>query len=463
VAEPRPYRTGDGRVLARSLASRERVMTVVLRSVGHARSAAIRLRTALARWRATARPRFAETLFRYADVFAGRRGVRRATTRGVLPFANAATRNRTLLPIVWLDTRPPAREFAPGAAGTAVSPRIDGRSVTEGVTLPAVRLYEFTDVQVSAGAAVFRSERDVTIERVPGVAEARCSFIGERLLAHGRHVAALPKRTAAATPLEKGFFLSGFGDWNYYHWMIELLPKLAHWHGLPPELRAYPLLVGPAVREHPSLLEALAVFCDDAEIRVLNDGELYTVGHLAHINAPSTCPFNLRPDEEVRVTDFLIRPDVIHDWRDRVELGRRRPTSPGRRLFLARSAAHRAYNEVDVLPVFTRAGFETVYLERMSLREQIDALHSADVVAGPTGAAWTNLIWCRDGTKALCWLPEQSTRFSAFSTIASIVGVDLRYLAYSTPARSTAELYHASYRLDVDEVERTVAALLAEI
>jgi capsular polysaccharide biosynthesis protein len=343
-----------------------------------------------------------------------------------------------------------------------VSPKIDGHAVTADVDLPPVRLYTFTDVRVAAGAAVFESERDVTIEGVAGVATARCSFQGGRLLVHDRHLAAMAKRPDAGTTLAHGFFLSGFGDWNYYHWMIEVLPKLTHWHTLAPDLRAYPLLVGPAVREHPSLLEALAAFCDGAEIRVLNEGEVYTVGHLLHVNAPNTCPFNLRPGDEVRVSDFLIRPEVIHDWRDRVGLGQGRTASGGRRLFLARSGAHRAYNEAEVLPVFLREGFETVYLERISLREQIDALNSADFLAGPTGAAWTNLIFCTPGAKGLCWLPNQSTEFSAFSTLATIVGVDLRYLTYATNARSTAELYNAGYRLDVTEVERTLAALLAE-
>ena len=44
--------------------------------------------------------------------------------------------------------------------------------------------------------------------------------------------------------------------------------------------------------------------------------------------------------------------------------------------------------------MFVREGFEPVYLERMSLGEQIAAINSAELIAGPTGAAWTNLIFC---------------------------------------------------------------------
>jgi capsular polysaccharide biosynthesis protein len=343
-----------------------------------------------------------------------------------------------------------------------VSPNIAGRTDTADVALPPVCLYTFPNVLVMANSAFFVAETNVIIERVPGVDDARCTFHGGRLVAHGRHLAEVVKRPTHVTSLENGFFLSGNGDWNYYHWMIELLPKLQYWHQLGPELRAYPLLVSQGVVDQASMLEALALFGDGAEVRVLNHEEVYTVGHLLHINSPNTCPFNLRGDHEVKVTDFLFRPEVIQDWRRRVGISRRPSITRGHRLFLARSGAHRSYNEAEVLPLFTREGFEPVYLERMSLREQVAAMNSAELIAGPTGAAWTNLMFCSHGAKALCWMSEQSKQFSAFSTIASMVGVDLRYFTYPTDARSTHDLYWADYRLDVTKLERALADLLAE-
>jgi capsular polysaccharide biosynthesis protein len=422
----------------------------------------VRFGAALARRRRVARQRLAGKLFSLSDALLGWRGARPAVIRMVLRGANARSTPTAFLPIVWLDNCPPVTQFVPGRRGTAVSPNIGGRFVAADVALPPVCLYAFPNVAVVAGSSLFVSEKNVIIERVAGVDDARCVFQSGALVAHGRHLAAVARRPVLGTSLENGFFLSGYGGWNYYHWMIELLPKLQYWHTLAPELRAYPLLVSEAVRDHGSMMEALAVFCDGAEIRVLNDDEEYTVGRLLHINAPNTCPFNLRADDEVRVTDFLLRPEVIHEWRTRVGISPRRSTPGRRRLFLARSGAHRSYNEAEVLPVFIREGFEPVYLERMSLSEQIDAMSSAELLAGPTGAAWTNLIFCNHGAKGLCWLPDQSQQFSAFSTIASIVGVDLRYLTYPTSARSTAELYSANYRLEATEVERALAGLLAE-
>src|SRR5437588_5403450 len=115
--------------------------------------------------------------------------------------------------------------------------------------------------------------------------------------------------------------------------MIEILPKLRYWHSLDPDLRRYPLLVGDQVLQFPSLLEALELCCHEPDIRILNHGQMYTVGHLLHINAPSACVFNLRGWEEERVTDTRVRPQTIHDWRRRVGLDNDRSVRGGRRLF----------------------------------------------------------------------------------------------------------------------------------
>ena len=427
-----------------------------------ARRMIARLRFAMTWRRPMVRRWVADRTFLLLDLLLGWRRGRPRVIRMLLPAANAQFTHREFLPIVWLDGCRPEAQCEPGQRGTAVSPNIAGRAVTAEVVLPPVRQYAFSNVQIVANSTVFTSESNLIIERVPGIDDARCRFSGGRLVTHGRHLAEIDVRPLHGTPLDNGFFLSGYGAFNYYHWMIELLPKLSYWRQLSPELRTYPLLVSEAVREYPSMMEALAMFCDEAETRVLNDDEVYTVGHLIHINAPNTCPFNLEAGHEVRVTDFLVRPETIRDWRRRVGIGQRHGPTDGRRLFLARSAAHRSYNEEEILPVFVREGFEPVYLERMSLREQIAAINSAELIAGPTGAAWTNLIFCGEGAKGLCWLPDQAKQFSAFSTIANIVGVDLRYLTYPTDARSTFDLYSADYRLEVGEVERALSQLLVE-
>ena len=85
---------------------------------------------------------------------------------------------------------------------------------------------------------------------------------------------------------------------------------------------------------------------------------------------------------------------------------------------------------------------------------------TAEYIAGPTGAAWTNLMFCRKGAKALCWMPRQLSEFSAYSNLARIAGVQMDYVSYTVDADSTQALYDADYRVDPGAVERALQKTL---
>jgi Glycosyltransferase 61 len=411
-------------------------------------------------WRDRIRGALARIAFWLLDGFVSRHGPRRRAIHLAVRAGSFLAGDSTILPIAWLDDRTPTMRLADAGAGISVGPSLAGRSSVKSVTLPAVSLYALREVTLAAGAPAFASDGSILIERVPGVEVNRCSFLGGPVLAHGNSFAAIPQRRSVA--LESGFFLAGYGYSNWYHWMIEILPKLRFWQELPRALRAYPLLVGEDACAQTAFLEALAAFSSDADISVLKKDELYTVGHLLHINSPNPSPFNLRGINQMRVMDFFMRPSAIQDWRQRVGLDPRQRSTPNRQIFLARANDRRPYNQSEVLDMFCGSGFEPVYFDQMSLREQVDTMASARLIAGPTGAAWANLIFCTPGAKALCWMAEPYREYSAYSTIAHILGIDLRYLTYATNARSTGDLYATGYHLDMTTLERELAGLLVD-
>tara|TARA_Y100001933_G_C19010789_1_gene568757 strand:+ start:124 stop:1872 length:1749 start_codon:yes stop_codon:yes gene_type:complete len=60
--------------------------------------------------------------------------------------------------------------------------------------------------------------------------------------------------------------------------------------------------------------------------------------------------------------------------------------------------------EVENL-IIKKFGFEPVELEKFSFHEQVSILSNCEFVVGPTGAAWTNIIFCdkKKSVKAICW------------------------------------------------------------
>ena len=72
-----------------------------------------------------------------------------------------------------------------------------------------------------------------------------------------------------------------------------------------------------------------------------------------------------------------------------------------RRLYISRAGAQRrpVANEREIEAILGSWGFETVRLEELRVREQAKLFASAEVVVGPHGAGFTNLVFCPPGAK----------------------------------------------------------------
>jgi capsular polysaccharide biosynthesis protein len=273
------------------------------------------------------------------------------------------------------------------------------------------------------------------------------------LIWHGQRVALVEK--CPQEDVERGLFLAGLGYFNYYHWMIELLPKLYFLRALEPAIQDYPILLGEEFMRFPQFREALDYWLPNAQTKILKDAHSYRVHDLYHINAPANLPFNLRAGDRLRISDFLISGEDIRHWRQLALPTSSHHSHKMSRIFLLRDLDRRSYNQEEAQKAFEARGFVGVYPERLSLHEQVDLFSSASFIVGPSGAAWTNLIFCRSGTRALCWMAGLTPNFAAYSNLASKCGVTLRYVIHKTVARTTGELYSAPYSIDPDVLIRT--------
>ena len=79
------------------------------------------------------------------------------------------------------------------------------------------------------------------------------------------------------------------------------------------------------------------------------------------------------------------------------------PEPPNRRIYISRSDTRkrRIVNEAEIWPSFARRGFESIAAARFSFREQVALFAEAEMVAGPHGAGFSNLLFAPDGTRVL--------------------------------------------------------------
>jgi len=228
---------------------------------------------------------------------------------------------------------------------------------------------------------------------------------------------------------KNGIILCCEYDFNYFHWTVEVLPRLRTIeHSSVP--RDIPIFVSAGL--HKNLLEALQRIVDGSRpIEALSPGvpalfdELYLPFDPVAVHDNYWGP--IQPGR-----DSYIDPGGLLFVRERLLRSHRAPARRfGRRLFLSRSgAAIRKPRNMDAIEALVkRHGFSVVDPARLTLDEQIAALSSAEIIISPTGAALTNLIFCRPGTRALvffCNHPGANPYFWAH--IAEPVGVKLRTL-----------------------------------
>ncbi|MCA9472533.1 MAG: glycosyltransferase family 61 protein [Nitrospirales bacterium] len=105
-------------------------------------------------------------------------------------------------------------------------------------------------------------------------------------------------------------------------------------------------------------------------------------------------------------------PRWVCDWLRRTFLptgGTR--SKPRRKIYVSRSLAGRrkVVNEEEIFSFLAPQGFRFCHLEQLSLAEQITLFHEAEIVVGPHGSGFANLVFCDPGTRVIELFPSRAT------------------------------------------------------
>jgi capsular polysaccharide biosynthesis protein len=370
-----------------------------------------------------------------------------------------------VIPLGWMDESTMFQEkrlLRHGSKCIAYGPHYVGREQsTESICLPDIYYYVFKNARISVtSSSVILNDKQVIIDRAIGPDQNKYDYTSGHIIAHKSNIAIV--RIGKAEGIKQGIFLGGNGSSNYYHWMIEILAKLEFLPKLPEHYQNYPLLVSEDIFSTSSFKETLDIFAKGYELIVLEKKLSYIVDELIFINSPSNIPFNLVGNQKAKLSDCTIN-NLSLDYVRKIALekafGITTPLNYPPKIFLCRKSGRRNYNQKEVVNYLSNFGFVQIFMDELSFIEQVRTIHHADFIVGPTGAAWTNLIFCHFGTKALCWMADESGDFSAFSSIAGMIGVDLRYVTYKADVHSTKDLYSKSYHIDLSTVGQGLLAL----
>ena len=228
--------------------------------------------------------------------------------------------------------------------------------------------------------------------------------------------------------IKEGILLSCGHDTNYFHWLIECLPKLL----LIDDLNLYndtPLIIPKGL--HKNLLAALN--------RInINNRQLIEI----EPNSPCLVEQLIFPSALSRIVDRyegspIFNVDIVlsHKWLTRVSECLKSTVnydkSPWRKIFLTRRKGLRAVGNLKELELMLlRQGFDIIELEGVSLEYQLELFSEASIIVAPTGAALTNMLFCQPGTKVIILMSNhETTNFYFWSNLGAVNNLDLTTIA----------------------------------
>ncbi|MFC7043039.1 glycosyltransferase family 61 protein [Halonotius sp. GCM10025705] len=224
---------------------------------------------------------------------------------------------------------------------------------------------------------------------------------------------------------------------NYYHWMVETVPKVRYLHEFEAKTGTEVTVLIPSGRP-PFIDETLNLLNWPESKIILSSNPIYKTQNLV-------------------VPSFPERTAADFDWLHNEILGsistEDEPTDQRNRnnVYVSRANAieRRVLNEEEVMSVLSDYGFERYCLENRALAENIRLFNQADIVVGPHGAGLTDIIFAEDCT--LMELFGEKVK-QPYRVLADTLDIEYE------PMYCTAE--SADIVVDTDELEEQVSALV---
>jgi hypothetical protein len=332
------------------------------------------------------------------------------------------------------------------------------------IKIPSISLYEFYYCQISVISRAFiLNDNSIVIEKIHTVSEKFSKYDKGSLIHHYQNNLGVVKKNHGCQIIENGILINANNENNYYHWMLDIIPQFQYLDSLPEKYKDYSVFISDRAKDIKSVSDMLKLLAVKRKIKFISSKRYYIFKSLLVINSPNRIHPNMIGSAWLDADCSYFRPNSIHFVRHLVlKSFPKSPKKNFKRIFLAPLMKHRKYNRDEVLSVLDKYDFTVVNPEKMGLVEQAEIFNNADVIIGPTGATWANLIFAKPGAKALCWMAEEWGNFSAFSNIATMVDVELDYLTYAAGVNGHIELFSQEYVVNQQKIEDWVRQLTDE-
>jgi glycosyltransferase involved in cell wall biosynthesis len=318
------------------------------------------------------------------------------------------------------------------------------------ITQPESYTAQLHNVQIIGGSSIILKDESALLEEVNYFPFTRIDLSSATIREHYKHSILIDSYKSYVT-IKKGIMLSGTASYNYYHWLLEYLPKFYLIN--KSKYNRYPLIVDEVILNTPQLKETLDTFKNSGiQILPLKSNHMYSVEDLIYVSPLSWTVINIQKNLKIKSTDSFTSPVAVHYLRNKltsnIQLRRRK------KIYIKRGGApNRKFNEQDVIALCKKYEYEIIDPSLLSFREQVDHFSQAKIIVGTSGAGLTNILFAPKGVKILC-LKNSKIDLSVFSNIAGILDQKMVFLdGIIDPNDSSPYYYQKGFTVDLKKFE----------
>jgi capsular polysaccharide biosynthesis protein len=260
----------------------------------------------------------------------------------------------------------------------------------------------------------------------------------------------------AAESYENGVLLSGRNDFNWYHWMIEYLPRV-----IEIEKKIDPGIPWVITNRVPKTgVEALKKL-STREILVCDAEKLHHFKKL-NVMSPNASVIDtvLAPWE--RVSRFNTH--NLHGLRSAMRSASSK-SSHAEKVFIVRDSTHRnVVNQDQLVEVAVGYGFHPISMENYDFSQQLDLFSNAKVIITAGGAIMANYLFMPEGSHVIQLNNEANKDFIIPPLLSSIAGSRFTSVV-GKPKKSKnvrnlrIDQIHESYVIKPQTLETVLASL----
>ena len=335
--------------------------------------------------------------------------------------------------------------------------------------VPDIFLYILKNVYSTVSSSSFYNSKYIFIERMQNIPKNIGNYSTAHLFKHNEKKAVIEIFTKKIKIKSPALFLGGNGSFNYFHWIIEILPKLLIIDKkLIEKLNIKTIILNKKALEIKSFSDSLKIVLEYKNINfetiyIDEDKEIF-FEKVIYITSCNSVLYNsnIQKKDTIYFQKTYFSKDILYNFKNIIFnsnefkeflLDIKNKDKFPKNIFLIRGKVSnynkRDYNEDEIFNCFKEYNFKKICIDDYSFLEQVYLFNNANFIAGPSGAVWTNIIFSKNDTQAISWLPKRVLNFSGFSNLSKLFYVNLYFLE----AKSLDNNLHGKYNIEKNKIK----------